>query len=65
MSVLGSVILMVPLSLFVSPHGLLSRCKADITTLKGRSKTNKAKLWAAAETVNDRGSPADPLRHPQ
>ena len=32
--------------LLISPHGLLCRRKANIITLRGPSKTNKAELWA-------------------
>ena len=42
---LGSVLLMVPVSLLVSRHGL-SRRKAGTNTLKVHSKTNKAELGA-------------------
>ena len=37
-------------SLFVSPHGLPFRRKVNVIDLKGHSKTNKAELWAAAES---------------
>ena len=52
-------------SMFVSPHGWLATLKGlHYILLKGHSQTNKAELWAAAaEAVNDRGSPVGPLRH--